>query len=97
MDRITAKQIRNRYEAIKTALGQDIDNWTRHLDGRCTAAIGNLELDHNGCGFELGIIVNSGGGIHNLSQRLSTKEMDAYLRGFQAALKLDETRRWVIR
>ena len=53
---------------------------------------GALSLDHTDSGYAVGLIVNDGGGVADLSYRRSPAELVAWLDGFNAAFDLARKR-----
>lgn len=53
---------------------------------------GTLDLNHDGSGYSVGLIVNDGGGVADLSYRRSAAEMVAWLDGFSTAFDLARKR-----
>jgi len=53
---------------------------------------GALDLDQDATGYAVGLIVNDGGGVADLSYRRSAAEMVAWLDGFNTALDLARKR-----
>jgi hypothetical protein len=54
---------------------------------------GRLEFNHDACGWGVGLVVNDGGGIAELSPYgLTSSQMLAWLQGFKAALDLPRQR-----
>lgn len=48
---------------------------------------GRLEFSHDGCGWSVGLVVNSSGGIADVSPYgLTSAQMLAWLQGFNAAM-----------
>jgi hypothetical protein len=51
---------------------------------------GHIALDHNSYGYQLEEHSGDSGGTHNITTRLTAKEMDAMLRGIMKGISLQK-------
>lgn len=83
--------MRKRLARIAADLGRPEKAWIKDAKGKPKAQLGALFLDYAACygGYYVEEIMNEGGGIKTwTSSRLSAREMDAFLDGFEYARRL---------
>lgn len=87
--RITTKYLRERMRNVNRFLGRPEAMFLppeQVVDG--SMAVGHLDVDHNTAGYQLEEIVSSRGAVHNITNRLTGKEMNCYISGLLAGIAL---------
>lgn len=87
--RITAKLLRERMRDVNRLLDRPEQMFLdRCGTPDCNWAIGHLALDHNANGYQIEETVSDMGAVHNITNRLTGKEMDCYISGLLAGIAL---------
>ena len=76
-------------DRINTKAGAPLTPYTRTPEGNIVANIGNYHLDCAYGGYQLCVMQNNGGGIHNITSGYDTKkdmyyQLQAFLAGMEA-------------
>lgn len=87
--KITAKYLRERMRDVNRLLGRPEQMFLdRCGTPDCNWAVGHLDLDHNANGYQIEGISSGTGAVHNITNRLTGKEMDCYISGLLAGIAL---------
>lgn len=87
--RITPKYLRERMVEVNRLLGRPVNMFLAPesvVDG--SMSVGHLTVDHNYGGYQLEETVSAHGAVHNITNRLTGKEMDCYISGLLAGIAL---------
>lgn len=88
MGRITAKSLRFDLYTLNVILDRPVQQFASKVGEPVKFSIGHLYLDHNAQGYSIEEQINEGGGVHDMTGRLSASGMELMIRGMMKGVGL---------
>jgi hypothetical protein len=88
MKRITAKSLRFDLNTLNMLLERPVEQFASKVGEPVKFNIGHLYLDHNAQGYSIEEQTSEGGGVHDMTGRLSASEMHIMIRGMMKGVGL---------
>lgn len=92
-DRITNKMLESKIEQINNLSGFEGKSLWSLIDGNNVATVGMFYLGSEYSGVGLWVMVEEGGGIHDLTGTVSKRELWHYLKGYIQGLSEERFKR----